>query len=101
MDEREKVSPRELASAVRNNGYEDVKSLWERWDKSQKEDSPSELVRGTNLIGIGMIIAGTMFQTLGAGLLKDFIAPLFLFAGAVIVAFKRFKKLWLERSVDS
>jgi len=100
MDDKEIMSSQEIDSPEKANGYEDVKSLWDRWDKAQKEEGPSELVKGSNLIGVGMIIAGAVFQTFGSGFLKDVAAPLTILAGALILAVKKFRALWLQKSVD-
>jgi len=101
MDQKEIVATQEFASAEKVNGHEDVKTLWDRWDQTRQEETPSDLVRGYNLLGIGLIIAGAMFQTFGTGFLRSTVAPLVVVAGAVILAVKKFKALWLERSVDS
>jgi hypothetical protein len=100
MYEKESIPPQEFSSGEKANAYKDVKSLWDRWDQAQQEEGPSDLVRGSNLVGVGMIIAGAMFQTFASGALRDFIAPLAIVVGAVILAVKKFKALWLQRSVD-
>ena len=101
MNERESITPPEFSSDGKANAYEDVKSLWDRWDQAREEEGPSELVRGINLVGVGLIIAGAMFQTFASGMLRELIAPVAIVTGAVILAVKKFKKLWLQRSVDS
>ena len=57
------------------NPQEDVKSLWERWAKTPEEDGPSDLVKGYNLVGVGLIIAGSLFQCLGSGILQYRVGP--------------------------
>jgi hypothetical protein len=100
MDHKEIIITQELASAEKVNSHEDVKSLWDRWDQTRQEEGPSDLVKGYNLLGVGLIIAGAMFQTFGSGFLRETAAPLVVLAGAVILAVKKFKALWLQNSVD-
>ena len=101
MDEKEINSPQEFSAAEKTEAYQDVKCLWDRWDQARQEEKPSELVRGINLVGVGMIIVGAVFQTMGSGFLKDIAAPVAIVTGAVILAVKKFKALWLQQSVDS
>lgn len=83
----------------RAHPYPDLKSLWDRWDQIQQEEHPTQLARGVNLVGVGLIIIGAVFQNFGPGLLGD-AAPLMVVAGAVILAVKKIKALRLQRSVD-
>ena len=76
-------------------------SFGERWDKARTEEAPSELVRGYNLVGVVMIIVGALVQALGSGFLKYRIAPIAILIGAVILAVKKFKTLWSQRSLNS
>ncbi|MFZ2088610.1 MAG: hypothetical protein WAU47_08550 [Desulfobaccales bacterium] len=80
---------------------QDVKSLWERWDNAHKEETASDLVRGYNLLGVGLIISGSLLQTFSSSPLVRFrIAPLVIVIGAVIIAVKKIKALWLQRSLE-
>ena len=101
MNGKESITPQEYSSDEKANAYQDVKCLWDRWDQARQEEGPSDLVRGINLVGVGLIIAGSVFQTLATGLLRDLVAPVAIVTGAVILAVKRFRKLWLERSSDN
>jgi uncharacterized membrane protein YdbT with pleckstrin-like domain len=101
MDSKEAITPPTIPLSSEGNAHQDVKSLWDRWDKAQKEETPSELVKGYNLAGVIMIIVGALFQTMGTGFLKFRIAPIVVLIGAVILAVKKFKKLWSERSLSS
>ena len=101
MEPNESIQPQVSAGAEKVNAQEDVKCLWERWDKTRKEDGPSDLVKGYNLVGVGLIIAGSLFQCLGSGILQYRVAPVFIIIGAAIIAGKKFRTLWLQRSVDS
>ena len=101
MDPKETIIFREDAAAEKGNPQKDVKGLWDRWDKAQKEEAPSELVKGYNLLGVVLIIAGSLFQTLSSGFLKFPVAPLIIIIGAGILAVKKFKSLWLQRSLNS
>ncbi len=79
----------------------DVKSLWDRWDKSQQEETPSDLVKGYNLVGIGLIMAGSLLQLFSSsGLVKYRLAPIVILIGAAIITVKRVRALWLQRSSD-
>lgn len=87
--------------AEKANAHQDVKSLWERWDNAKKEETPSDLVRGYNLLGIGLIISGSLLQTFSSSpLVKLRLAPLVIVIGAVIIAVKKIKALWLQRSLE-
>ena len=101
MDSKEEITPPLVSLSAKDNPHQDVKSLWERWDKAQKEETPSELVKGSNLVGVMMIIVGTLFQTLGSGFLKLRIAPIVILIGAAILAVKKFRTLWSQRSLNS
>ena len=101
MDSKEAITPPLVSLSDKANPHQDVKSLWERWDKAQKEETPSELVKGSNLVGVMMIIVGTLFQTLGSGFLKLRIAPIVILIGAAILAVKKFRTLWSQRSLNS
>ena len=101
MDSKEAMSPANIPLSSKAAPHEDVKSLWERWDKAQSEDTPSDLVQGLNLVGVIMIIVGSLFQILGSGFLKLRLAPIVIIIGAAILAVKKFKKLWSERSLHS
>jgi hypothetical protein len=80
---------------------QDVKSLWERWDNAQKEETASDLVRGYNLVGVGLIISGSLLQTFSSsGLVKFRIAPLVIVIGAAIIVVKKVRALWLQRSLE-
>jgi hypothetical protein len=80
---------------------QDVKSLWDRWDKAQQEETPSDLVRGYNLVGIGLILAGSLLQLFSSsGLVKYRLAPIVILIGAAIITVKKVKALWLQRSSD-
>jgi hypothetical protein len=100
MDPQESITANNISLSEKVDLHQDVKSLWERWDKAQKEETTSELVKGYNLLGVGMIIAGCLFQTLGSGLLKFRVAPIVLLIGAAILAVKKFKALWSQRSLS-
>ncbi len=101
METKESIPPQIIMAAGKADAHQDVKCLWDRWDKAQKEEAPSDLVKGVNLVGVGMIIAGSLFQTLGSGVLKYQVAPIVIVIGAAIIAVKKFRALWLQRSVDS
>jgi uncharacterized membrane protein YdbT with pleckstrin-like domain len=101
MDSKEAITPPTIPLSSEGNAHQDVKSLWDRWDKAQKEDTPSELVKGSNLAGVIMIIVGALFQSLGSGFLKLKVAPILILVGAVILAVKKFKALWNQRSLSS
>ncbi len=101
MDSKEAVTPPTIMLPDKANLHQDVESLWERWDKAQKEETPSDLVKGFNLVGVIMIIVGTLFQTLGTGFLKLRLAPVIILIGAAILAVKKFRALWSQRSINS
>jgi hypothetical protein len=101
MNSKEAITPPTIPLPAKADVQQDVKSLWERWDKAQSEDTSSDLVRGFNLVGIVMIIVGTLFQIMGSGFLKFRIAPFIILVGAVILAVKKFRALWSQRSLNS
>ena len=76
---------------------EDIKVLWDRWDKTQKEETPSEYVRGWNLLGLGLFITGAVFKFLGSGVLQSRIGAILIGTGCAILAVKKFKKLRQEK----
>jgi hypothetical protein len=100
MDEKESMTTVPGPGPGLADPYQDIKSLWDRWDQVQQEEHPSQLVKGLNLVGVGLIIVGAMFQNVGSGLWRDGAAPLMVAAGAVILAVKKIKALWLQRLVD-
>ncbi len=100
MDAKETVTFAPLASGPRTTDKSpDMQKLWEKWDQAQKEEGPSEYVKGWNLLGVGLFIAGAVFQTLGSGWLKFRVAPILIAGGAAILAVKKIKALWLARSL--
>jgi hypothetical protein len=101
MDSKEAITPATIPLSAKADSHQDVKSLWERWDKAQQENTTSDLVKGVNLVGVIMIIVGALFQSLGSGFLKLRIAPIVILIGAGILAVKKFRKLWSERSLSS
>jgi uncharacterized membrane protein YdbT with pleckstrin-like domain len=101
MDPKESSTPQGISLSEKVNLQQDVKSLWERWDKAQKGEAPSELVKGYNLVGVIMLMVGALFQSLGSGFLKLKVAPILILVGAVILAVKKFKALWYQRSLNS
>jgi hypothetical protein len=76
---------------------EDIKNLWDRWDKTQKEETPSEYVRGWNLLGVGLFITGAVFKFLGSGVLQIRIGTILIASGCIILAVKKYKKLRQEK----
>lgn len=98
MDTKEAITPVPLSAKA--DLHQDVKSLWERWDKAQKDDTPFDLLKGYNLAGILMMIVGTLFQIMGSGFLKLRIAPIIIIIGAAILAVKKFRTLWSQRSLN-
>ena len=101
MQPKEPIPPREIVAAEKANLQQDVKSLWDRWDQAQQKETVSDLVRGYNLLGFGMVIAGALLHTFNSGALGSIVAPIVICIGALIVAVKKFKALWLQRSLDS
>ena len=101
MEPNDSIQPPVSAGVEKVNAHEDVKCLWERWDKTRTEDGPSDLVKGSNLVGVGLIIAGSLFQCLGSGVLQYRVAPVFIIIGAALIVVKKLRTLWLQRSVDS
>jgi hypothetical protein len=100
MDSPESITPPNISSVEKGNLQQDVKSLWDRWDKAQKEEVPSELVKGYNLVGIVMILVGFVLQTWSSGFLKVRLAPIVIVIGAGILAVKKFRALWSQRSLN-
>lgn len=101
MDSKESSTPQDILLSEKANPQQDVKNLWDRWDNAQKGEAPSELVKGSNLAGVIMIIAGALFQALGSGFLKFPLAPIVIFVGASILIVKKFRTLWSQRSFNS
>jgi uncharacterized membrane protein YdbT with pleckstrin-like domain len=101
MDSKEAITSPTISLSDKGNEPKDMRSLWDRWDKAQKEETPSELVRGYNLVGVIMIIVGALFQALGSGFLKFRIAPIVILIGAAILAVKKFRTLWSQRSSNN
>ena len=101
MDHQELSPSQDISLSEKANPQKDVKSLWDRWDKAQKEETTSELVKGYNLIGVVMIIVGVLLQAMGAGFLKFRLAPILIIVGAMILAVKKFRTLWAQRSLNS
>jgi len=101
MDSKEAIASPTIPLSPKEGAQQDMKSLWDRWDKARKEETPSELVKGYNLVGIILIIVGALLQTLGSGLLNFRIAPIVVLIGAAILAVKKFKTLWSQRSLNS
>ena len=101
MDNKESIKSQEFTLAEKANPHQDVRSLWDRWDKAQQEEGPCDLVKGYNLVGVVMITMGAVFQTFGNGILRDVIAPISLLTGAVILGVRKFRTLWQQRSLDS
>jgi hypothetical protein len=100
MDAKESMTPVPNPAPGRADPHQDIRSLWDRWDQIHQEEHPCQLVKGVNLVGVGLIIVGAMFQNFGSGLWRDGAAPLMVAAGAVILAVKKIKAQWLQRSVD-
>ena len=100
MDSKEAMSPATIPVSSKVTQHQDVKSLWERWDEAQSENTASDLVRGLNLVGVIMIIVGTLVQILGSGFLKLQVAPIVILIGAGILAVKKFNTLWSQRSLN-
>ena len=98
MDVKESVPLTPLTSSTKAEKPQDMQKLWEKWDQAQKEEGPSEYVRGWNLVGVGLFIVGAVFQILGSGWLKLRLAPIIIAGGAAILAVKKIKSLWLARS---
>jgi uncharacterized membrane protein YdbT with pleckstrin-like domain len=101
MDSKEAHTPAGIPLSPGSSPHQDVKSLWERWDKARSEDTPCDLARGFNLVGVIMIIIGALIQSLGSGFLKLRLAPIVLLIGALILAVKKFRTLWSQRSLNS
>ena len=101
MDNKESVKSQGFSLGEKADAQQDVKSLWDRWDKARQEEDPSDLVKGYSLVGVGLIIAGALFQSLGYGFARDVIAPSLMLVGALLVGVRKFRALWLKRSVDS
>jgi hypothetical protein len=101
MDSKKTITPESTPLPPRATPHQDVKSLWERWDKAQLENTHSNLIGGLNLVGLVMIIGGILFQVLGSGVLKLWLAPIIILGGAAILAVKKFRTLWSQRSLNS
>jgi uncharacterized membrane protein YdbT with pleckstrin-like domain len=101
MDSKEAVASATIPLSAKESANRDMKSLWDRWDKAHKEETPTELVRGSNLVGVLLIIVGALLQTLGSGFLNFRIAPIVILIGAAILAVKKFRTLWSQRSLNS
>lgn len=71
----------------------DVKNLWEQWDQVQREESPVKYVKGWNLLGLVLFLAGLGLELWGAGTWKAFGGPIFLTSGALILGVKKFQSL--------
>ena len=98
MDPRETGG--DLAGPAKTERPPDILRLWEQWDQTRKEKaSSSDYTRGWNLVGVGLFIAGSVFFSLGSGWLKARLGPIVIIIGAVILAAKKIKSLWLERSL--
>lgn len=85
----------------KDHSPQDMKSLWERWDKAQKEETPSEFIKGYNLLGAFLVITGTLLQIFGSGFPKLFVAPAVIMLGAGILAARKLKALWLGKSPNN
>jgi hypothetical protein len=96
MEPNETITQLKNATVVKSQP-EDVKDLWDRWDKAQKEDGASEYVKGWNLLGVGLFITGAVFQILGSGFLQARIGPILVITGAVILAVKKYQTLRSEK----
>jgi hypothetical protein len=101
MDSKETITPESIPLSPKATPHQDVKSLWERWDKAQSENTPTDLVRGLNLVGVIMIIGGTLVQILGSGFFKLRLAPIVIIVGAAILAVQKFRAVWSQRSLNS
>jgi hypothetical protein len=101
MDPRDVSTPKDMSMAGKADLHQDVQSLWERWDEAQKEKTSSELVKGYNLLGVVMFIVGALFQGLGSGFLKLNVGPILILVGVAILAVKKFRALWSQRSLNS
>jgi len=100
MDSKEVIAPSSVPLSAKADLQQDVRSLWERWDKAQSENTPSDLIKGYNLVGLLMIIVGTVFQIMGSGFLKLRIAPIIILIGAAILAVRKFRTLLAQRSLN-
>jgi|UniRef100_A0A7V6A3Z3 hypothetical protein len=100
MDSKEAMSPTRLPLPPKAAQHEDVKSLWERWDKAQSEDQATNLVRGLNLVGLIMIFAGVLLQIFGSGFWKLRLAPIIIVLGALMLAVQKFRALLSHRSLN-
>jgi hypothetical protein len=101
MEPNEPIQPQLSAGGGKAHKQEDVKCLWEKWDKVREDAPPSDLVKGPNLLGIGLIMAGALCQVFGTGMLQYRVAPLIIVIGAGIIAVRKFRTLWLQRSLDN
>jgi hypothetical protein len=102
MDSKETITLSKMApTSIKEEKPQDMQVLWEHWDQAQKEESPSEYAKGWNLVGVGLFIAGGVFQILGSGWLKLKLAPIIIICGAAILAVKKIKSLWLARSLKN
>ncbi|MGQ9687671.1 MAG: hypothetical protein ACUVXF_02615 [Desulfobaccales bacterium] len=90
----------DFAPPARTDKPADLQKLWDQWDQAQKEETASEYTRGLNLLGVGLFIVGSVCYALGAGWLKAGLAPLVLVIGASILAVKKIKSLWRQRTLE-
>jgi hypothetical protein len=96
MEPKETITQLENDTAGKSQP-KDVKNLWDRWDKAQKEDGASEYVKGWNLLGVGLFITGAVFQILGSGILQARIGAILVVIGVGILALKKYRALRSER----
>jgi hypothetical protein len=96
MEPKETITQLENDTAGKSQP-KDVKNLWDRWDKAQKEDGASEYVKGWNLLGVGLFITGAVFQILGSGILQARIGAILVVIGGGILALKKYRALRSER----
>ncbi len=89
------------SGTVKSGKPRDMQKLWDQWDLAQKDKSPSDYAWGWNLVGMVLFIAGAFFYTLGAGWGKISLGPLLLIAGAALLAVRKIRSLWMERSIKN
>jgi hypothetical protein len=71
--------------------------LWDKWDQTLSEDSPTQYLKGSNALGLGLLLAGVPLMVWGTPLVQ-LAGNGLTFTGALLLAVKRIKAIWRRRS---
>jgi len=96
MQQHEQAADQEKPTAAAQKPS-DIKKLWDQWDQVQKEAGPIQYVKGWNLMGLLLIIAGASLWFWGPAVLKV-LGIVSITSGALIMGIKKLRALWQRRS---